>query len=214
MLSLILQRVFAAGFMGLMMLSPAMASDLMFGTLQFRATIGSMPSSAGYLSITNHGAMADRLLAAESSLSRKTELHTMEVTNGVMKMRQIDGGIAIPAGKTIQLAPGGFHVMLIGLKAPLNADEHYQVTLVFEKAGKIKLTGLAKRPADLKIPSSHSAATPRHRSPTCSQNPSFQSPCRIKGSATSRHFRPPQMLVSARLVAVPSNPARIKIATG
>jgi hypothetical protein len=58
MLSLILQRVFAAGFMGLMMLSPAMASDLMFGTLQFRATIGSMPSSAGYLSITKHGAMA------------------------------------------------------------------------------------------------------------------------------------------------------------
>jgi len=100
--------------------------------------------------------MADRLLAAESSLSRKTELHTMEVTNGVMKMRQIDGGIAIPAGKTIQLAPGGFHVMLIGLKAPLNVDEHYQVTLVFEKAGKIKLTGLAKRPADLKMPSSHS----------------------------------------------------------
>ena len=51
------------------------------------------------MSITNHGAMADRLLAAESSLSRKTELHTMEVTNGVMKMRQIDDGIAIPAGQ-------------------------------------------------------------------------------------------------------------------
>ena len=156
MLSLSLQRVFAAVLMGLMMLSPAMASDLMFGTLQFRATIGSMPSSAGYLSITNHGAMADRLLAVESSLARKTELHTMDVTNGVMKMRQVDGGIAIPAGKTVQLAPGGFHVMLIGLKAPLNADEHYQVTLVFETAGKVKLTGIAKRPADLKMPSSHS----------------------------------------------------------
>ena len=159
MLSLTLQRVFAAVLMGLMMLSPAMASDLMFGTLQFRATIGSMPSSAGYLSIANHGAMADRLLAVESSLARKTELHTMEVKNGVMKMRQIDGGIAIPAGKTIQLAPGGFHVMLIGLKAPLNGGENYQVTLVFEKAGKVELTGLAKRPADLKMPSSHSSDT-------------------------------------------------------
>jgi len=157
MLSLILQRVFAAVFMGLMMLSPAMASDLMFGSLQFRATVGSMPSSAAYLSITNHGAMADQLLAVESGLARKTELHTMEVKNGVMKMRQIDGGIAIPAGKIIHLAPGGFHVMLIGLKAPLNAEENYQVTLVFEKAGKIKLTGIAKRPADLKMPSSHSS---------------------------------------------------------
>ena len=138
------------------MLSTAMAFDLMFGALQFRATVGSMPSSAAYLSITNHGAMDDRLLAVESSLARKTELHTMEVTNGVMKMRQIDGGIAIPAGKTIELAPGGFHVMLIGLKAPLNGGENYQMTLVFEKAGKVELTGLAKRPADLKMPSSHS----------------------------------------------------------
>jgi copper(I)-binding protein len=67
MLSLVMQRIFSSVFMGLMMLSPAMASDLMFGALQFRATIGSMPSSAAYLSITNHGAMADRLLAVESS---------------------------------------------------------------------------------------------------------------------------------------------------
>ena len=159
MLSLGLQRIFAAVFMSLMALSPAMASDLMFGSLQFRATIGSMPSSAAYLSITNHGVTADRLLAVESSLARKTELHTMDVTNGVMKMRQIDGGINIPAGKTVQLAPGGFHVMLIGLKAPLNADKNYQVTLVFEKAGRVKLTGLAKRPADLKMPNAHSSST-------------------------------------------------------
>ena len=157
MLSLGLQQIFAAVFMSLMALSPATASDLMFGSLQFRATVGSMPSSAAYLSITNHGAMDDRLLAVESSLARKTELHTMEVTNGVMKMRQIDGGIAIPAGKTIELAPGGFHVMLIGLKAPLNGGENYQMTLVFEKAGKVELSGLAKRPADLKMPSSHSS---------------------------------------------------------
>ena len=121
-----------------------------------------MPSSVTYLSITNHGAMGDRLLAVESSLARKTELHTMNVTNGVMKMRQIDDGIAIPSGKTNQLAPGGFHVMLIGLKAPLNAGEHYQVTLVFEKAGKVKLTGIAKRPADLKMAAPH---TPDAHSP-------------------------------------------------
>jgi copper(I)-binding protein len=157
MLSLGMQRICAAVLMGLMMLSSAMASDLMFGPLQFRATVGSMPSSAAYLSITNHGSKADRLLAVESGLARKTELHTMDVINGVMKMRQIDGGIAIPAGKTIQLAPGGLHVMLVGLKAPLNADDSYQVTLVFETAGKVKLTGIAKRPADLKMPPAHSS---------------------------------------------------------
>ena len=168
MLSLGRQRIFSIFFMGLMTLSPAMASDLVFGALQFRATIGSMPRNAAYISITNHGGMADRLLAVESSLALKTELHTMDVSNGVMKMRQIDGGIAIPAGKTIQLAPGGFHVMLIGLKAALNADENYQVTLTFEKAGKIKLTGLAKRPADLKMLDAES--TDAHSSSTHSMD--------------------------------------------
>ena len=165
MMSLFLQRIFSAFFICLMMLSPATASDLTFGALQFRATIGSMPSSAAFLSITNHGVMADRLLAVESSLARKTELHTMDVTNGVMKMRQIDGGIAIPAGKTIQLASGGLHVMLIGLKVPLNANKNYQVTLTFENAGKVNLTGLAKRPADLKMPDVHAPdvhSTPTH----------------------------------------------------
>ena len=63
-MSLILQRVFSAVFMGLMMLSPAMASDLMFGALQFRATIGSMPISVTYLPITNHGGPADRFESA------------------------------------------------------------------------------------------------------------------------------------------------------
>ena len=162
MLSLNLQRIFAAGFVCLVMLSTALASDLKIGALQFRATIGSMPSSAAYLSITNHGTMPDRLLDVESSLARKTELHTMAVTNGVMKMRQIDGGIDIPAGATIQLAPGGFHVMLIGLKAPLTVDENYDVTLVFETAGKVKVTGLAKRPADLKISAPHSPEAQSH----------------------------------------------------
>ena len=64
MLVMSLQRMFASVFMGLIMLSQAVASDLMFGALQFRATIGSMPSSAAYLSITNLGAKADRLLTA------------------------------------------------------------------------------------------------------------------------------------------------------
>ena len=64
MLFMGLQRIFISVFMGLMMLSPVVASDLMFGALQFRATIGSMPSSAAYLSITNLGAKADRLLTA------------------------------------------------------------------------------------------------------------------------------------------------------
>ena len=128
---------------------PALASKIMFGPLQFRATVGSMPSSAAYVSITNHGKMADRLVGVTSNLARKTELHKMEMDNGVMKMRRVEGGIDLLPGKTIHLAPAGFHVMLIGLNAPLAADSMFEMTLVFQNAGKKTLKGMAMLPADL-----------------------------------------------------------------
>ena len=128
---------------------PALASKIMFGPLQFRATVGSMPSSAAYVSITNHGKMADRLVGVTSNLARKTELHKMEMDNGVMKMRQVAGGIDLLAGKTIHLAQGGYHVMLMGLNAPLTADSMFEITLVFKNAGEKTLKGMAMMPADL-----------------------------------------------------------------
>ena len=128
---------------------PVSASEIMFGPLQFRATVGSMPSSAAYLSITNHGKMADRLVGVTSNLARKTELHKMETDNGVMKMRQVEGGIDLLAGKTIHLAPGGYHVMLVGLNGPLTAGSMFEITLVFQNAGKKTLKGMAMLPADL-----------------------------------------------------------------
>ena len=80
---------------------PVVASEIVFGPLKFRATVGSMSSSAAYVSIINHGKTADRLLDATSNLARKTELHIMYMEDGVMKMRQVEGGINIPAGETI-----------------------------------------------------------------------------------------------------------------
>ena len=128
---------------------PVLANEIMFGPLQFRATVGSMPSSAAYVSITNHGKMADRLVGVTSNLARKTEIHKMEMDNGVMKMRQVEGGIDLLPGKTIHLAPGGFHVMLVGLNAPLTADSMFEITLVFQNAGKKTVKGMAMLPADL-----------------------------------------------------------------
>ena len=129
---------------------PVVASEIMFGPLQFRATVGSMSSSAAYVSIINHGKTADRLLDATSNLARKTELHLMEMDNGVMKMRPVEDGIDIPAGKTIHLAPSGYHVMLIGLNAPLTADSMFEITLVFQNAGEKTIKGMALLPSALK----------------------------------------------------------------
>ena len=135
----------------LVMGQPVLASEIMFGPLQFRATVGSMPNSAAYVSIMNNGKMADRLVGVASKLARKTELHKMEMDNGVMRMRQVEGGIDLPAGKTMHLAPGGYHVMLIGLNAPLTANSIFEITLVFRNAGEKTLKGMAMLPADLEM---------------------------------------------------------------
>ena len=84
-----------------------------------------------------------------------------------MRMRQVEGGIPVPAGGTVTLAPGGFHIMLIGLKAPLHAGQGYDVTLDFRHAGPMTITGTAVKPAEISIGSGamthgHSMPKPAH----------------------------------------------------
>ena len=128
----------------------AAASDIFsFSEMQLRATVAGMPSSAAYLKITNNGVSDDRLIAAKAAIAQRVEIHSMEMDNGVMRMRAVDGGLAIAAGDSVTLAPGGLHIMLMGLTTDLAPDTQHEIILVFEKAGDIKLTGTAKRPADI-----------------------------------------------------------------
>lgn len=94
---------------------------------------------AGYVVIENHGAAADRLIAAESRIAEMVELHTHVMENGVGKMTQVEA-IDVPAGGKAELKPHGFHLMLMGLKQPLAEGDTFPVTLVFEQAGKIEVT--------------------------------------------------------------------------
>ena len=121
---------------------PAAAHDYKLGALEIghpwaRATAPTAPSGGGYLKITNSGATADRLIAASSPASDKVQIHEVKMDGNIMRMREIDGGLAIPPGATVTLAPGGYHVMLMGLKAPFKQGTSVPLTLVFEKAGKI-----------------------------------------------------------------------------
>ena len=124
-------------------------SELSFSPMQIRATAPGMPSSAAYVSIANHGDAADRLIAAKTVVARRVEIHSMEMDNGVMRMRAVDGGLPIAAGDSVHLAPGGLHIMLMGLTTQLAADSQHEITLVFEKAGEITVTATVKRPADM-----------------------------------------------------------------
>ncbi|TIS27249.1 MAG: copper chaperone PCu(A)C, partial [Mesorhizobium sp.] len=102
-----------------------------------RATPPGAKVAGGYFSITNTGSSPDRLLSISSEISAKTELHEMGVKDGVMTMRPVSGGLEIPAGGKVALAPGGYHLMFVGLKRQPKQGKTFPATLTFEKAGTV-----------------------------------------------------------------------------
>lgn len=121
----------------------AHAHEVTLGALKLtdlwtRATPPGAQTAGGYLTVANTGAEPDRLVAVVSPDAASGELHEMSMDGGVMKMRALPDGIEIPAGGSVTLAPGGLHLMLIGLKAPLAEGGKLPVTLTFEKAGKVE----------------------------------------------------------------------------
>jgi copper(I)-binding protein len=134
---------FSAGLIGLA-LATAQARDYKVGAIDIadpwsRATPKGASVAAGYMKITNKGTTADRLLSGSSDVAPTFEVHEMSMDNGVARMRPIKGGLEIKPGETVELKPGSFHVMFVGLKKPLAAGEHFAATLVFEKAGTISV---------------------------------------------------------------------------
>jgi len=121
---------------------PALALDYKLGAIEIsqpwtRATPPTAQSGGGFLVIKNAGTTADRLIAAKSPAADKVEVHEMKMDGNVMRMRAVEKGLDIPPGATVELKPGGFHVMFMGLKAPFAKDAKVPLTLVFEKAGSI-----------------------------------------------------------------------------
>lgn len=102
-------------------------------------TPGGVDVSAGYLTIVNSGAAADRLTGVASPRATGVEMHTMSMDGSVMEMRQIEFA-DVPAGGTTSFAPGGNHLMFIGVTAPFADGEDIPVTLTFEHAGTIDAT--------------------------------------------------------------------------
>ena len=101
-----------------------------------RATPKSATVAGGYLKITNTGSTPDRLTGGSADVARKFEVHQMSMDGGVMKMNAVDK-VPLPAGKPVELKPGGYHVMLMDLTRPLKEGDIVPITLtVVDKAGK------------------------------------------------------------------------------
>jgi copper(I)-binding protein len=121
--------------------APALAQEIKAGDLTIekpwaRATPKGAEVGAGYLEIRNNGASPDRLTGGSADFAG-VEIHEMSMEGGVMKMRELKGGLEIPAHGSVKLAPSGYHVMFTGLKRPLVKGESVKATLTFEHAGAV-----------------------------------------------------------------------------
>lgn len=101
-----------------------------------RATFAMAATGAVYLTLNNQNKTDDKLVAASvpETVAKSVEIHTVVMQDGMMKMRELPDGIAVKASEKAVLKPGGFHIMLMGLKSPLNAGESISLTLHFESS--------------------------------------------------------------------------------
>jgi copper(I)-binding protein len=154
----------AAGFLAMTAPSLAQAQTYKAGDLEIsqvwsRATPKGSKIAAGYLTITNNGKTADKLVSASAPNAKQVEVHEMTMKDGVMTMRPIAGGIAIEPGKSVKLSPGGLHMMFMNIAVPLKQGDRFPATLVFEKAGAVDVMfavqGMGAREPSTRHPQSH-----------------------------------------------------------
>lgn len=132
--------------------APAAAHDYRLGALTIdhpviRVASPVSKTGAGFMAITNRGTVPDRLVAVETAVSTRADLHGTISEGGIMKMRAQDGGVPIPPGATVSFAPGGLHVMFIGLKSAVPPGTMVTARLRFERAGSIDVRFKAQGPA-------------------------------------------------------------------
>lgn len=112
----------------------ALAADDLMVEGWARATASKARNGAAYLMIRNNSGTADKLISSRSDAAKRASLHNHLMDGGVMKMRPVDAA-DVPANGMVMMKPGGLHIMLMGLKAPLKKGETLPLTVTFEKAG-------------------------------------------------------------------------------
>jgi periplasmic copper chaperone A len=122
-----------------MMVPPVSAGGLVIEGYWVRAMLPGQPVAGGFLTITNNGSSDDRIISASSPAAGRLELHEMAMEGDVMKMREIAGGIVIKAGETVELKPGGLHLMFFDVPMAFVEGNEVPVTLTFEQTGQIEL---------------------------------------------------------------------------
>jgi len=115
------------------------AGDLTIEHPWTRATPAGAKTAGGYVRITNNGDEADRLIGGAADGAKRVEVHEMKVENNIMKMRKLESGLEIEAGETVELKPGSYHLMMMGLEEPYQEGAPVKGALTFEKAGTVEV---------------------------------------------------------------------------
>jgi copper(I)-binding protein len=141
----IVQTLTSVLFVALLCAAPARAQEVKAGDLVItqawtRATPNGAKIGGGFLTIENKGSTPDRLIGGSTDAASKIEVHEMAMKDGVMTMRPLDNGLTIDPGKTVKLAPGGYHLMMFDLKDQLKQGDTVPITLKFEKAGEVNVS--------------------------------------------------------------------------
>jgi hypothetical protein len=107
---------------------------------------GMSGTGAVFMVLVNEGREADRLLGGKTDVAQVVEIHETRMEGDVMKMQKLDSGLEIPANGQVELKPGGYHVMLIGLQRDLKPGDTFQLDLQFEKSGKLTVQPEVREP--------------------------------------------------------------------
>jgi len=151
------QTMFAVIAAATLLSAPLIAATVRVGNLAIsgawsRESASGQSVGGAFMTIANVGPSDDRLLGGSSPVAAQVQLHTMSMEGGVMRMRQVQGGLAIPARGNLELKPGGFHIMFIGLKQPLTLGAKPEYSLKFAKAGTIKVACNVQTPPAAPMP--------------------------------------------------------------
>lgn len=114
------------------------AADIQVHMAKARASLPGVPNSAAFMTLQNAESEAVELVSAESDIAKSVELHTHKMIDGKMAMRQVPF-IEVPAKGKVELKPGGYHIMFIGLNEPLAEGEQVDLTLVFGDGQRMDL---------------------------------------------------------------------------
>lgn len=139
----------------LLLSSAALAHEFKIGDLEIihpniPAPAATAKAAGGFMAISNDGAVSDRLIAVETGIAKRAQVHTTATgADGVAKMAHVPEGVEIPAGGTVVLERGGLHVMFMGLTGALKEGDMVPVTLVFEHAGRVAIEFMVDPPGDM-----------------------------------------------------------------